>query len=84
MYPEGTLVQVVKNISNHWFEMGEFISVGISHPNKLLYPDHFKGEFCVDNKTWEERDKIGSGPWVTWAEVVPAQPLEQLLKECLE
>jgi hypothetical protein len=57
--------------------------VGGFHPNKGLYPDHFRGEF-VENKTREERNKIGSGPWVKLAEVIPAQSLEQLLKECLE
>jgi hypothetical protein len=83
MYPEGTLVQVIGNTNNHWFEVGEVISVGGFHPNKGLYPDHFRGEF-VENKTREERNKIGSGPWVKLAEVIPAQSLEQLLKECLE
>jgi hypothetical protein len=43
MYPEGMLVQVVENTNNHWFEVGEFIRVGKSHPNKKLYPDCFRG-----------------------------------------
>ena len=32
MYPEGTLVQMVKNTNNHWFAIGEIIIVGKPHP----------------------------------------------------
>jgi hypothetical protein len=76
MYPEGTLVQVVKNINNHWYEIGELITV----TEASTYC--FMG--CPVNGKILERYRIGGGPQVRWREVVPAQPLEQLLKECLE
>lgn len=86
MYPEGTLVRVVENIGDHWFALGEIIHVGRSHPNTEVWSCLFYGE-PVDSKTEEERYYIGTGPWVSWKEVIlvgPELSLEEMLKECLE
>jgi hypothetical protein len=77
MYPEGTLVQVIGNTNNHWFEVGEFITV----TKACAY--NFRGRAASGDER-ATRYHMGGGPRVLWREVIPAQPLEQLLKECLE
>jgi len=81
-YPEGTLVRVVDNTNNHWFKIGEILTVGESYSNSCL----FKAEPIL-SMTEDERYNIGGGPWVKWEEVILADPelsLEEMLKESLE
>jgi hypothetical protein len=81
MYPEGTLVRVINNINNHWFEIGEIIAVELGGHSR-----RFVGR-PTTRKTADERYDIGGGPWVKWEEVILADPelsLEEMLKECLE
>ncbi|MCA2590213.1 MAG: hypothetical protein IM509_05535 [Microcystis sp. M31BS1] len=81
MYPEGTLVRVINNINNHWFEIGEIIAVELRGHSR-----QFVGR-PTTRKTEDERYYIGGGPWVKWEEVILADPelsLEEMLKECLE
>jgi hypothetical protein len=90
MYPQGSLVQVVKNTNCHWFAIGENIIVGEHHPNKKLYPHLFHGIFHgkpILSKTEKERHATGGGPWVRLDDVIligPELSLEEMLRECLE
>ena len=82
MYPEGTLVRVINNINNHWFEIGEIIAVELRAPISR----QFVGR-PTTHKTDDERYNIGGGHWVKWEEVILAGPelsLEEMLRECLE
>jgi hypothetical protein len=82
MYPNGMFVQVIGNTNNHWFEIGEFVTV----TEATTYG--FKGRAASgDYSTTSNGTKrycIGGGPQVLWREVIPTQSLEQMLKECLE
>jgi len=82
MYPEGTLVQVVENTNNHWFEVGEFVTVTEASKYSFRGVGASGDERVTSNGT--PRYRIGGGPQVLWREVIPAQSLEKLLKECLE
>jgi hypothetical protein len=82
MYPEGMIVQVIGNTNNHWFEIGELVTV--TEPNSC----GFRGRAVNGNERVTSngtlRYHIGGGAQVKWREVIPAQSLEELLKECLE
>jgi hypothetical protein len=86
MYPEGTLVQVVENTNNHWFEVGEFVIVTEASKYSFRGVGASGDERVTSNGT--PRYRIGGGPQVMWREVIlvadSQQFLEQLLKECLE
>jgi hypothetical protein len=86
MYPEGTLVQVVGNTNNHWFEVGEFVTVTEASTYSFMGRAASGDSLATSNGT--PRYCIGGGPQVMWREVIlvadSQQFLEQLLKECLE
>jgi hypothetical protein len=73
----------VENINNHWFEVGEFITV--TQPYSCGFRGRaviFGDEMVTSNGT--SRYHIGGGVQVMWREVIPAQSLDELLKGCLE